>query len=134
MERRFPKASESLNDVFVFLDGVLAAEAASASAAYAVSFAVEELFTNMVKYSRGSRNDVAIDVERNGDRLVIRMVEDDVEPFDTTHWADPETTRSLSERKVGGLGIHLLRQLVDELHYDYEGRRGTTTIMKRLGH
>ncbi len=97
-----------------------------------MNLAVEELFTNMVKHSPGGKNEVTIDFERNGDRLVVTLVDEDVEPFDVTSRPEVDTTQPLEERKVGGLGIHLVKHMVDELHYRSEDRRSIITIMKRM--
>ncbi len=132
MKRRFVRSIDSLTDVFTFLDERLAAQNAGPAAAYAVNLAVEELFTNMVKYSSGRRNEVTIGVEKNGDRLVVTLVDEDVEPFDMTGRAEVDTSGPLEERKVGGLGIHLVRQMVDEFHYRYENGNGIITITKKL--
>ena len=132
MKQRFTKTSGSISDVFAFVDESLSVQNASPSAAYAVNLAVEELFTNMVKYSPGGRNEVTIDIEKDGDRLVVTLVDEDVEPFDMTSRGEADTSKPLEERKVGGLGIHLVKQMVDEFHYRYENRSSIITITKRL--
>jgi serine/threonine-protein kinase RsbW len=132
MKRRFTKASASMTDVFAFVDESLAAQNAGPSAAYAVQLAIEELFTNMVKYSPGGRNEVTIGIEKDGDRLVVTLVDEDVEPFDMTNNADVDTSKPLQERRVGGLGVHLVKKMVDEFHYRYENRSSIITITKKL--
>jgi len=132
MKRRFTKTSGSIADVFAFVDESLAAQNAGPSTAYAVNLAVEELFTNMVKYSPGGKNEVTIGIEKNGDRLVVTLVDEDVEPFDMTSRAEVDTSKRLEERKIGGLGIHLVKQMVDEFHYRYENRSSIITITKKL--
>lgn len=132
MKRRFVRSIGSLADVFAFLDERLSAQNAGPSATYAVNLAVEELFTNMVKYGSGGTNEVSIGIEKNGERIVVTLVDEDVEPYDMTGRAEVDTSKPLEERKVGGLGIHLVKQMVDEFHYRYENGSSIITITKKL--
>jgi anti-sigma regulatory factor (Ser/Thr protein kinase) len=132
MKQRFTKTSGSIPDVFAFVDESLSVQKASPSAVYAVNLAVEELFTNMVKYSPGGRNEVTIEIEKDGDRLVVTLVDEDVEPYDMTGRPEVDTSKPLEERKVGGLGIHLVKQMVDEFHYRYENGNSIITITRKL--
>jgi serine/threonine-protein kinase RsbW len=94
--------------------------------------AVEELFTNLVKYSKGGHRDIRIEMSRDGDRLIVRLTDFDVEPFDIRTVPDARTDLSLAERKPGGLGIHLVKRLVDRIDYEYADRNSTTTFVKNL--
>jgi len=94
--------------------------------------AVEELFTNLVKYSRGGKSDIRIDLARDGGRLIVSLTDFDVEPFDIRTVPDAKTDLSLAERKPGGLGIHLVKRLVDHIDYEYADRNSTTTFIKNL--
>jgi anti-sigma regulatory factor (Ser/Thr protein kinase) len=98
---------------------------------FAVDLAVEEIFTNMVKYGDGHH---AIDIELDalGDRLTIRLTDHDVSPFDITAVEEIDTSSPLSERPEGGLGLHLVRELMDEIDYAYEDRRSTVILVKRI--
>jgi anti-sigma regulatory factor (Ser/Thr protein kinase) len=134
MPREFKKDISSLADVFAYIDEVISTRAISPSVTYAVSLAVEELFTNMVKYGKGSNDDIAIDVQFYTHALVVRLVDHNVDPFDPRGAGEVDTSIPLPERKVGGLGIHLVRHMVDDLQYTYAGRCSTLTIIKNLEH
>jgi anti-sigma regulatory factor (Ser/Thr protein kinase) len=85
---------------------------------YAVQFAVEELFTNIVKYAfedQGSHR-VSIQLVRTGPELALIM-EDEGRPFDPTAAPVPDTTLALDERPVGGLGLFLLRRMSSGMEY-----------------
>ena len=95
-------------------------------------FAVEELFTNLVKYSRGGTQDIRIELAREAGRLVVSLTDFGVEPFDIRTVPDAQVDLSVDQRKPGGLGIHLVRRMVDEIDYRYEDGRSTTTFVKSL--
>lgn len=133
MERSFKRALGALDDVFVFLEEALAAAGADAQSAYAVNFAVEEFFTNMVKYEPAGDHEISISVEREADRLTVRMVDSGVRPFDVTNARTPNLSDSLDERPVGGLGIHISKELLDSVAYTYENGQSTITFVKTLG-
>ena len=97
-----------------------------------LQFAVEELFTNLVKYSRGGTRDILLDLKHEGGRLVVSLTDFDVEPFDIRAVEDVDVDRDLKDRKPGGLGIHLLKRMVDDVGYEYVDGRSTTTLVKSL--
>jgi len=55
-----------------------------------------------------------------------------VNSFDVTHAPTVDTTKPLSERQAGGLGLHLVQQMADTLQYEYAERRSTITFTKLL--
>jgi len=123
----------SLDDVFDFLGLYMAAHNIEASVAYSVNLAVEEFFTNMVKYSPENHNDIIISLSMESHGLTVSLVDSDVEPFDVTQTGDVDTAKLLHERKVGGLGIHLVKQMVDSVSYEYVNRHSKITFTKNLG-
>jgi serine/threonine-protein kinase RsbW len=132
MERTFKRALAALDEVFGFLDEALSGCAADAGSAYAVNFAVEEFFTNMVKYEPEGDHLVTISVRREANRLIVRMVDTGVQPFDVTNAPAPDLSDSLDDRPVGGLGIHISRELLDSVTYDYGEGQSTITFVKTL--
>jgi anti-sigma regulatory factor (Ser/Thr protein kinase) len=97
-----------------------------------VDLAVEELFTNIVKYSTMSAADVTIELAPVDGGLEVTLVDDDVEPFDVTRSPDVDTGRPIEERTPGGLGLHLVRRLVDSLDYRYDPQRRQSRITFRI--
>ena len=99
---------------------------------YDVGLAAEELFTNLVKYGRGEQRDIRMALDAEPDRLVLVIQDFDADPFDVTQAEPPSFDAPPSERRPGGLGIHLVKQITDELRYEYANRTSTITVIKRL--
>lgn len=132
VEKSFPRTAACLPEIFDFMDGFFEEAGVGESHRVPAQFAVEELFTNLVKYSRGGTREIAIELARDGDRLVVSLTDFDVEPFDIRTVPDARVDLTLDERKPGGLGIHLVRRMVDEIDYRYVDGRSTTTFVKSL--
>jgi len=100
-----------------------------------VDFALEELFTNMVKYSTGSKADVRIELTPIEGGIEVTMTDYDVEPFDVTKAPDADVKLPIEERRPGGLGLHLIRRLLDSIEYEYskEHRQSRITFRKTNG-
>ncbi len=132
MQRDFTKAVSSLSEIFAFIDEHVAGTGISPAGVYAMYFVVEELFTNMVKYAAASAEDVTIAVGIDGSRLTIQLTDHNVEPFDPANAPKVDPSTPLQERRIGGLGIQLVQQMVDDLQYSYADRCSTITITKTL--
>lgn len=132
MERSFKRTFDSLQEIFGFIGEFFAGQAIDERHRYAVDLAVEELFTNMVKYNPGVPHDIQIGLERLDDHLAISLMDPDSEPFDPNRAGDAAVDRPIEERRPGGLGIHLVRKMMDRIDYEYTGRCSRTTLIKRL--
>ena len=96
---------------------------------------VEELLTNLLKYgyaAEAARGRAEIALRREGDHVVLEFA-DDGRPFDPVAAPPPDLDLPLDERPVGGLGLHLVRSLVEEARYERVGARNRTTLLRRLG-
>lgn len=96
-------------------------------AVYFANLAVEELFSNIVKYGYDDDHAHVVDVEicLNDTELTIKL-RDDGHPFDPRNHSEPDTTLPAEERPIGGLGLHLVRQMSDA--FDYEFRDGCNCV------
>jgi anti-sigma regulatory factor (Ser/Thr protein kinase) len=132
MERRFQRDLSSLEDLSRFVAEFLSRNGLAPSNAYDIDLILEELFTNVLKYSSGS-DTVAVQLQSEGPTITISLSEFDVaRAYDITRSPDPDLARPIAERKVGGLGIHMVRQLADTIRYEYKDRVSTTTITKKV--
>jgi serine/threonine-protein kinase RsbW len=133
MERRFGRSVGSLQQVFEFIDGLCAGYEIDEGALFAVRMSVEELFTNMVKYNPGKPEDILVEWRIDGGEIVVSLTDFDSDPFDISKVEDVRVDRPIEERRPGGLGIHLVKKLVDRIDYEYADRRSKTTIVKKIG-
>ena len=132
MQASFKREFDSLDEVFGFVRLFFRAEGIDPEYLPPIDLAVEEIFTNMVKYNRGARHEIDISLEKQDDKLTIALIDHEVEPFDITKLPDVRTDQPVEERRIGGLGIHLVRKLMDEVDYDYVNGRSTITLVKRI--
>ena len=130
MEKTFSRNLDQLHQVFSFLDSFAEASDLDMSVSLPVRLAVEELFTNMVKYNKDSRADITLAIDRSDESVTIILTDFDTEPFDITSTGEVDVTASLEERTPGGLGIHLVKRMVDEIHYRYKDRVSQITLIK----
>lgn len=94
---------------------------------------LDELLTNTVSYGLAGRDDgkVTIDAELRRDRLTITL-SDNGRAFDPFGRDAPDTTLGVEARPIGGLGIHLVGQLLDEASYHRRGEENIVVLVKRL--
>lgn len=130
-QRDFARQIESLQAIFAFTSGFAAVHAIDPATLQAVDFAIEELFTNMVKYSTMSRSAVTIALTPIADGAEVELTDRDVERFDVTAAPDVDVDRPVEQRTPGGLGLHLVRRMVDSIEYRYDEQRRQSRIRFR---
>ena len=130
---RFHRSFDALDQVFGFTRRFYECEAVPDAARLVFDFCVEEIFTNFVKYNRGGTQDIELALDRSGDRVQACLTDFDVEPYDITRAPEVDISLPAANREPGGLGLHLIRRLVDEVTYDYTNGQSRITVTKRLG-
>lgn len=133
MYRDFARNFDSLTAIYEFAEEVLAANDIGEAVRFPVHLAMEELFTNMVKYNPVNDDEIGVDVDVGAGTVTVTLTESDVDEFDVTRPRNIDTEAPLEERTPGGLGLYLLQNIVDELEYDYHDRQSRVIFTKRSG-
>ncbi len=109
------------------------AHALPASIRRSVNVVLDELLNNAVRHGLARREggEMTIEAELRPDRLSVTLT-DDGPPFDPFAMAPPPTALAVEDRPIGGLGIHLVRQLMDEVGYQRRGDRNVVILAKLL--
>jgi len=99
--------------------------------AFVLQLSLEELITNCIKYSAdaGTHPVIEINLRSEPGLLLVEMV-DDSAPFNLLDAGIPNVNVSIQDREVGGLGIHLLRSLMDEIQYERNGHKNCIRLKK----
>jgi anti-anti-sigma factor len=112
-----------------------AAHGLPASVRRSVNVALDELLNNAIRHGfagrGGGSGEVTIELELGTDRLSVTLT-DDGTPFDPFSRAAPDTALSVEERQIGGLGIHLVRRMMDEVSYQRRADRNVIILSKLL--
>jgi serine/threonine-protein kinase RsbW len=131
-QRSFRREVGCLDEIFDFISDFIEGHELESKVEFAVNFVVEELFTNMVKYNTGKGEDIDIRIDKQGSEIHLELVDHDVDPFDPSQLPDVDTTKSADERVPGGLGIHLVKSIVDRITYSYDQRTMKVMVVKSL--
>jgi len=99
----------------------------------ALNVVLDEAVSNAINhgYDAGVRGEIAVRLRRSADRVEVE-VEDDGRPFDPLQAPPPDLNLSLERRPIGGLGVHLIRNLMDEVSYARQDGRNVLKMAKRL--
>ena len=104
-----------------------------AAAVQAIDLALEEHLTNIFTHGidPGCRPEVVVRMQQSPDDFIVE-ISDNGKPFNPLDFPESDVKAPLKDRPVGGLGIHLIRQFVDELAYRRELDRNILTMRKRV--
>ena len=116
-----------------FVDHVCEAMGFDEATSMQMNLAIEEAVVNVMNYAypEGTKGNVNIEVQANDVRLKF-VISDNGKRFDPTTVAAVDTTLSAEERSIGGLGIFLVRQLMDSVNYERIGGFNVLTLRKKL--
>jgi anti-sigma regulatory factor (Ser/Thr protein kinase) len=130
----FRRSFTALEELVDFTASFCARHGVDPSLLPTIDLAVEELFTNMVKYSPGGAAEVTVDLTAIPGGVEVVLTDYDVEPFDVTRAPDANVELPIEQRRPGGLGLHLLRRMLDSIEYEYAAaeRRSHITFRKTL--
>jgi len=130
-----PARLDQLTEVTAWMDEALEALDCPPKAQMQMDMAIDEIFGNIAHYAYpdgdGSAT-VQLDFDE-AQRVVSLVFIDRGQPFDPLKKPDPDTTLAAEERKIGGLGIFLVKKIMDEVNYCYRDGQNILTVRKKLG-
>ena len=116
-----------------FVDMVCEEVGMDMAVAIQMNLAMEEAVVNVMTYAypAGTIGNVNIEAQANDERLQFTIIDSGI-PFDPTTKDEVDTTLSAEERPIGGLGIHLVRQLMDSINYERIDGKNVLTLRKKF--
>ncbi len=102
---------------------------------YAIQLAADEASSNIIEHAYAGMTGGKLEIDLSTtDKMLKIVMRDQGKPFDPSSVPEPNVKADLSERKIGGLGMYLMRKLMDEVSYKSSSERGNIlTMIKRLG-
>ena len=120
---------ETLSVAFAFFEEQLENANVSQKVMVQVNTAVDEIYSNIARYSGATVATLGCQITE--EKAVLRF-SDNGRPYDPTEKADPDTTLSADDREIGGLGIFMVKKMMDEMHYEYADGLNILTLIKKL--
>ena len=131
----FPAKFEFLDEIRDFVAQVAHEGGFTQKEIYSLQLAADEAASNIIEHAYEGISDADIDItcDMRGELIIITM-HDTGAPFDPSRVKQPNIKADLSERQIGGLGVYLMRKIMDEVRYESSARTGNLlTMTKRRG-
>ncbi len=134
IEKHYPPKIDSINDIIEEIDGVLEENDADMKTIASINIAIDELFSNIAKYAfkgKKKKSDAVVRYSLLENTMKISFIDDGVEFNPLTH-EDPDVSKSIEERGIGGLGIYMVKNSMDNLYYERIDNKNIITIIKKI--
>lgn len=133
-EKTVQATLENLDEVMAFVEEQMEVYHCSMKMQMQIAVAVEEIYVNIASYAyREQKGNARIRVQSGGEPLqIIITFEDDGIPYNPLLKEDPDITLSAEERKIGGLGIYIVKKSMDQIEYHYQNGKNILTIRKDI--
>jgi serine/threonine-protein kinase RsbW len=105
----------------------------SDKAIFEMNLALDELFTNIISYGFSDQKEhtIKINITLEGDQLHMR-IEDDGVPFNPLESKTPDFQCGIEECKIGGLGIHLIKKMMDDVQYQRVSDKNILLLRRKI--
>ena len=128
---KFPARFEFLDEIRDYVGKKARTARFTDKDVYSIQLATDEAASNIIEHAYSGIPDAHLELtcafEQN--KLIITLL-DHGKPFDFSSVENPDLTADLSHRKIGGLGIYLMRQLMDEVRYEVTKSGNVLTLIK----
>lgn len=130
----FEATFDNLDEIREFVGEAARQVGFSDKVVYSIQLAADEASSNIIEHAyagvTGGKLEIDLSTSENELKIVLR---DQGKSFDPTSVPEPNVKADLSDRKIGGLGMYLMRKLMDEVTYESSPNKGNTlTMIKRL--
>lgn len=134
IEKTFEASVDNLHEVLGFLEEQLEMHGASMKMITVTSISVEEMYANVCMYAyqdQGIVGECVVGIGFDGDDAIITLTDTGM-PFNPLAKADPDVHASVEERGIGGLGIYMVKEYMDECTYDRVDDKNIFTMRKAM--
>ena len=126
---------KNLPEIMEFIDDLLDRNSATMSAKSQIDVAVDEIFSNIAFYAypKGQIGKAKVSVIMSADNEEMTIIfEDRGKPYNPLEKEDPDTTLSLEEKSIGGLGIFIVKKTMDSMEYENVNGHNVLTLKKKI--
>ena len=123
---------ENLYKITDFMEEKLEAIGFSPEHITSICIAIEEVYVNIASYAcKGESGKVDVEVDNNDSSVKIKFIDSGTR-YNPLEKADPDINLSPEERDVGGLGIFMIKNIMDEVLYEYKDNQNIFTLVKHF--
>ncbi len=125
---------DNLDDVLMFIDGILEENECNMKVQMQIDVAVEEIFVNIASYAYTPDVGMATiqaEILEDPKRIEITFIDKGI-PYNPLAKEDPDTTLSAEERQIGGLGIYMVKKSMDAMRYEHTDGHNILTLVKNI--
>ena len=133
MQKDFNRSISQLDNLFKFITQFTEKFQLGLSKKNTINLAVEEIFTNMVKYNPESSARINLKLDYDDNKISVCLTDSESQPFDLTKARVYDLEQPVNQRPVGKLGLHLVNQMMDTVDYSYNNGTAVITMVKYLG-
>ena len=126
---------ENTDEVMDFLNDFLEKLNCPKKAEIQLDIAVEELYVNIAHYAYApdhGKATIILEADEDAPAVKITFIDSGI-PYDPLAKEDPDVTLSAEERQIGGLGIYMVKNTMDDITYEYKDGRNILSIYKKIG-
>ena len=132
-EKSFKANNQELSHVQEFVQKVLQRYGCNDKTIMQINLVIEEVFVNIASYAyQNDDGTCKVIVDYDGVKQVMITFEDNGIPFNPLEKENPDITLSAEKREVGGLGIFITKQIMDQVEYIYENQKNVLKMTKKI--
>ena len=132
---RVAATKENLETVTAFLDEILDEKDCPLKIRLQIDLALEEMYINIANYAytpKTGEMELRVEFDEAERELTLVLIDSGI-PYDPLAKKDPDVTLSAEKRKIGGLGIYLVKKTMDSMAYERRDGRNIVTMTKKFG-
>lgn len=129
---KIPAKLENLHTMMAFVRGFMESNNINNTAIMQTELAIEEALVNIINYAYPDKNgDMEVFCEWESDKKAVFKISDSGAPFDSVKKQEPDITTPVEEKSIGGLGIFLLKKMMDDVKYERVNAKNVLTLVKQ---
>ncbi len=129
--KSFPATLEAISEIKNYILDRISNLNVSKNKQTKIILAVEELIVNIINYANMKKPEIIIDINKDSYKLILKIV-DYGEPFNPLEVEEPDISLGIEERQIGGLGIFLVKKVVDDIYYKREDDKNCIVLIFNL--